>query len=259
MMSGGFDITGRVAIVTGGSKGIGHGMALDLSEAGADVAIVSRHLDEGEAAAEEIKKGGRKGLAICADIRIPADCEMLVNKTVEELGRLDILINCAGTNIRKPLVEYTEEEWDTILNTNLKGLFFCSQAAAKIMIKQGKGRIVNISSGAAQVGVPLLGPYSASKGGITQLTKVCALEWAKYGITVNAIGPTYIKTPLTEEWLRDPERYDAIISRSAIKRLGESDDLRGMMLLLVSDASSYITGHTFYVDGGALAGWPVDW
>ena len=166
----GFDITGRVAIVTGGSKGIGFGMALDLAEAGADVAVVSRNLDEGEAAAEEIRKRGRKGLAICADVRIPADCDMLVSKTVEQLGRLDILVNCAGTNIRKPLVEFTEEEW-----------------------------------------------------------------------------------------LSDPERYDAIISRSAIKRLGERDDLRGMLLLLISDASSYITGHTFYVDGGALAGWPVDW
>ena len=127
------------------------------------------------------------------------------------------------------------------------------------MIKQGKGKIVNISSGAAQLAVPMLGPYSASKGGITQLTKVCALEWAKNGITVNSIGPTYIKTPMTAEWLEDPARYEAVISRSAIKRLGEPDDLTGILLLLVSDASSYITGHTFYVDGGALAGWSLDW
>jgi NAD(P)-dependent dehydrogenase (short-subunit alcohol dehydrogenase family) len=254
-----FDITGRVAIVTGGSKGIGFGMATDLAEAGADVAIVSRHLEEGKAAAEEVKKRGRRGLAIAADVRAPAECEMLVRKTVEAFGTVNILINCAGTNIRKPLIEYQEEEWDTVLETNLKGLFFCSQAAAKVMLKQEHGRIVNISSGAAQTGVPLLGPYCASKGGITQLTKVCALEWARYGITVNAIGPTYIKTPLTEAWLSDPARYDAIISRSAIKRLGEPSDLRGMLLLLASDASSYITGQTFYVDGGSLAGWPVDW
>ncbi len=145
------------------------------------------------------------------------------------------------------------------MNTNLKGLFFCSQFAAKEMIRQGKGRIVNISSGGAQIAVPLLGPYCASKGGITQLTKACALEWARYGITVNAIGPTYIKTPLTAEWLSDPERYNQVISRSAIKRLGEPKDLRGLLFLLVSDASDYITGQTFYVDGGALAGWPVDW
>jgi len=254
-----FDITGRAAIVTGGSKGIGLGMVTDLADAGADVAIVSRHPDEAEAAAEEVRKRGRKGLAIPADVQVPNNCQMLVNKTLETFGRLDILINCAGINIRKPLVDYTVEEWDAILNTNLRGLFFCSQSAAKVMIKQERGRIVNISSGGAQIAVPMLGPYCASKGGITQLTKACALEWAKYGINVNAIGPTYIKTPLTEEWISDPERYNAIISRSAIKRLGEPDDLRGLLLLLVSDASAYITGQTFYVDGGALAGWPLDW
>lgn len=254
-----FDLSGRVAIVTGGSKGIGFQMAIDLAEAGADVAIVSRHFDEGEAAAEEVRNRGRKGLAISADVCVPENMEMMVKKTVEKLGRLDILVNSAGTNIRKPLLEYNEEEWDTILNTNLKGLFFCSQFAVKEMIKQEKGRIVNISSGAAQTGVPLLGPYCASKGAITQLTKVCALEWARYGINVNAIGPTYIKTPLTEKWLSDPARYNAVLSRSAIKRLGEPEDLRGLLLLLVSDASDYITGQTFFVDGGSLAGWPVDW
>jgi gluconate 5-dehydrogenase len=254
-----FDISGRVAIVTGGSKGIGLGMAMDLAEAGADLVIVSRHLDEGEAAAEEVRKRGSKGLAISADVRIPKDCGMIVKKTVETFGRLDILVNSAGINIRKPLIEYNEEEWDSILDTNLKGLFFCSQFAAREMIGQGKGKIVNISSGGAQIAVPMLGPYCASKGGITQLTRVCALEWARYGITVNAIGPTYIRTPLTEKWLSDPERYKAILSRSAIKRLGEPRDLRGVLLLLVSDASDYITGQTFFVDGGALAGWPVDW
>jgi gluconate 5-dehydrogenase/2-deoxy-D-gluconate 3-dehydrogenase len=123
------------------------------------------------------------------------------------------------------------------------------------MIKQEKGRILNISSAAAVWGAPYLGPYAASKGGLTQLTKVCALEWAKYGITVNAIGPTYIKTPLTAEWISDPARYKMLISKSAIKRLGETEDLKGLLMLLVSDASSYITGQTFYVDGGALAGW----
>jgi NAD(P)-dependent dehydrogenase (short-subunit alcohol dehydrogenase family) len=254
-----FDITDRIAIVTGGSKGIGFGMAIVLAEQGADVAIVSRHINEGEAAIEEIKKRGRKGLAISADVRLPEDCKMMVRRVVEAFGRLDILVNSAGTNIRKPLLEYNGEEWDTILNTNLKGLFFSSQFAAKEMINNGKGRIVNLSSGAAQTGVPFLGPYCASKGGITQLTKVCALEWAGYGITVNAIGPTYIKTPLTAQWLSDPARYEAVISRSPIKRLGEIEDLRGMLLLLVSDASAYITGQTFYVDGGSLAGWPVDW
>lgn len=249
------DISNRVAVVTGGSKGIGHAMALFLAEAGADVAIVSRHLDEGEAVAEEIRKMGRKAFAISADVRFPEDCRMLVQRTVERFARIDILVNSAGTNIRKPLIDYNEEDWDTILDTNLKGLFFTSQSAAKEMMKQKRGRIVNISSGAASIGAPFLGPYCASKGGITQLTKVCALEWADYGITINAIGPTYIKTPLTEEWVSDPVRYERIIRRCAIKRLAEPKDLKGLLLLLVSDASSYITGQTFYVDGGSLAGW----
>jgi NAD(P)-dependent dehydrogenase (short-subunit alcohol dehydrogenase family) len=184
---------------------------------------------------------------------------MVVEKAVEGFGKLDILVNNAGVNIRKPLVEYTEEEWDAVLDTNLKGLFFCSQAAAKAMMRQDRGRIINMSSGAARIGVPMLGPYAASKGGITQLTKVCALEWAGHGITVNAIGPMYIKTPLTEAWLSDPERYEQIIRRSAVKRLGETADLRGVLLLLASDSSDYLTGRTYYIDGGSLAGWPLEW
>jgi NAD(P)-dependent dehydrogenase (short-subunit alcohol dehydrogenase family) len=255
ILMSGFNISEKVAIVTGGTKGIGFAMVMDLMEAGADVVVVSRHLDEAEAVVEEVNKRGHRGLALSADVSSPEDCEMLVRKTVEMFGSLDIIVNNAGTNIRKPLLDYNEEDWDTILNTNLKGVFFCSQFAAKEMMKQEKGRILNISSAAAAWGAPYLGPYAASKGGITQLTKVCALEWAKYGITVNAIGPTYIKTPLTAEWVSDPDRYKMIIDKSAIKRLGETEDLKGILLLLVSDASSYITGQTFYVDGGALAGW----
>jgi NAD(P)-dependent dehydrogenase (short-subunit alcohol dehydrogenase family) len=250
-----FDISGRVAVVTGGSKGIGYGIAKDLADGGANVVVVSRHLNEAEAAADEVRRRGREGLAISADVQNPGECEQLVRKTVESFSRLDILINNAGTNIRKPLLEYTEAEWDAILDTNLKGLFFCSQFAAREMRKQEKGRIVNISSVGAQLAAPFLGPYCASKGGITQLTKVCALEWAQYNITVNAIGPYYIKTPLTEEWVSDPARHEKILSRTAIQRLGEPEDLSRLLILLASDASSYITGQTFYVDGGALAGW----
>lgn len=250
-----FNLSEQIAIVTGGSKGIGYAIAMDLAATDADVAIISRHLDEAEAAAEEVTKLGRRSLAISADVRSPADCEMLIKKTVEAFGRIDILVNNAGTNIRKPLLEYNEDDWDTILDTNLKGVFFCSQFAVKEMMKHKQGRIVNISSAAAVLGTPYLGPYAASKGGVTQLTKVCALEWAQFGITVNAIGPTYIKTPRTAEWISDPERYKLLIDKSPIKRLGETEDLKGILLLLVSDASSYITGQTFYVDGGALSGW----
>lgn len=254
-----FDLSGRVAVVTGGSKGIGFGLATYLAEAGANVVLASRHLDEGRAAAAKIERKGTRAMAVEADVRDVRSCERIVSETVREFGTVDILVNCAGTNIRKPLVDFTEEDWDAVLDTNLKGLFFCSQFAAREMIKQGKGRIINISSLAAQTGVPLLGPYCASKGGITQLTKVCALEWARYGIRVNAIAPPYIKTPLTEQWLSDPQRYQAVVSRSPLKRLGEIKDLKGLLLLLASDESDYITGQTFFVDGGFLSGWSADW
>ena len=254
-----FDISGKIALVTGGSKGLGLQAAQDLAQGGANLALVSRHIDEcRESAAKVASQFGVKAMALSADIRQPADCKRIVEETVKQYGGLDILVNSAGVNIRKPLLDYNEEEWDTVLDTNLKGLFFTSQAAARQMKEKGKGKIVNISSAAAKIGLPFLGPYCSSKGGITQLTKVCALEWAEFGITVNAIAPTYIRTPLTEEWLKDPERVASLTKRCAIKRLGEPQDLTGLILLLASGASDYITGKTFVVDGGSLAGWAAE-
>jgi len=251
------DIAGRVAIVTGGSKGLGQQMVLDLAEAGADVVVVSRHLDEAQAVADRVKERGRRGMAIAADISRVDDCAKIVKKTVETFGKVDILVNNAGMNQRGPLLEVVESQFDIILATDLKGLFFCSQFAAREMMKQKKGRIVNITSAAAVIGVPVLGIYCAAKAAAAQLTKVCALEWAQYGITVNAIGPYYVRTEINKDFLALKENYDRIVSKVAIKRLGDPNDLTGSLLLLVSDAGAYITGQSFYVDGGAMAGWPL--
>jgi len=252
-----FDISGKVAIVTGGSKGIGLQMALDLAEAGAEVVIASRHLNEAQTAADQVKEKGRRGLAIQADISRVPECARLIRKTVETFGKVDIPVNNAGMNERGPLIEVVEEQYDKIMATDLKGLFFCSQFAAKEMMKQKWGRIVNITSAAAVIGVPILGIYCTAKAGAAQLTKVCALEWAQYGITVNAIGPYYVQTDINKDFLAVKANYDRIVSKVAIKRLGDPIDLTGTLLLLVSDAGGYITGQSFYVEGGAMAGWPL--
>jgi len=254
-----FDLSQRVAVVTGGSKGLGFEIAMTLAEAGADVVVASRNLQECEAAAAKVRTTGRKSLAVAADVTRVQDCRTLIQKTVDTFGRLDVMVNNAGMNLRGPLIEVEEERYDQILGTNLKGLFFCSRFAAAQMQKNGWGRIINITSAAAILGVPMLGLYGAAKAGAAQLTKSCAIEWAPYGINVNAIGPYYIKTDLNRDFLAIPENYDAMAGKAALKRLGEPSDLKGLVLLLATDASAYITGQSFYLDGGTLAGWPMNW
>lgn len=254
-----FDLSGRVALITGGSKGIGKYLALELAGAGASVVIVSRHLEEGQKVAGDIQKTGGRALALYGDISKVETLPDMVNKAVDKMGRIDILINNAGTNVRKPALDFDEAEWDRVLDTNLKGTFFCSQIVAKEMIKSGGGKIINISSAAGNTAVPWLTPYSVSKAAIIHLTRALALEWARYGITVNAIAPSYIETPLTREWLSDPRRYELVSHRSPLKRVGKLEDLTGILLLFASDQSSFITGQTLIVDGGTSSGWVVDW
>jgi NAD(P)-dependent dehydrogenase (short-subunit alcohol dehydrogenase family) len=254
-----FNLKGKVVLITGGSKGIGKHFAFDLASAGADVGIVSRHLDEGQEVVEQIQASGGNALALYADISDPSTLTPMVREVVKTMGKIDVLVNNAGVNVRKPALDFDEADWDRVLNTNLKGTFFCSQAVAKEMIPKGGGKIVNISSAAGERAVPWLTPYSVSKAGIIHLTKALALEWAKYGITVNAIAPSYIETPLTKQWLSDPERYALISKRSPLNRVGRLEDLTGSLLLFSCEESDFITGQTLFVDGGSGAGWVVEW
>ena len=254
-----FDLSGKVALITGGSKGIGKCIAMDLAQAGAKVVIVSRHPEEGRKIAQEIGKSYSPAVALYADLSRPDTLPPMVEEAVDRMGKIDVLINNAGTNIRKPALDFREDEWDTVLNTNLKGTFFCSQAVAKTMADAGGGKIINISSAAGGKAVPWLTPYSVSKAGIIHLTRALAIEWAQYNITVNAVAPSYMETPLTREWLSVPKRRDLIAKRSPLNRVGRPTDLTGAILLFASDESNFITGQTLFVDGGSGAGWVIQW
>ncbi len=247
----GTDLPGKVAVVTGGSKGIGYGMARTLAEAGVHVVVVSRNLAEGERVADELRGLGARAGARTADVTRKAEVEAMVASVVKEFGRIDILVNNAGMNIRKPLLELAEEEWDQVLSTNLKGVFLVGQAVGRVMTRQKRGKIINIASVAGVKGRPFLGAYCSSKGGVIQLTRVMALEWVKDNVQVNAIGPSYIETPMTSDWIK--VKKEEIIQRIPMGRLGTFEDLAGAVLYLASEASDFVTGQTIFVDGGSTA------
>lgn len=245
-----YDLSGKVALVTGGSKGIGYGIARRLAQAGADIAIVSRHESEAMRAAESLGSLNVQSLGIAADVSEVSDVEMILGKIIERFNKIDILINNAGIAIRAPALEITEEIWDKVLDINLKGMFFCAQAAAKRMIKGNGGTVINISSVQFMVGQRNQAPYAASKGGISMVTKVLALEWAEYKIRVNAIAPGSIKTDLNREYLAKPENLQKNLSLIPLRRIGNPEDVAGMAVFLCTDDASYITGTTLLVDGG---------
>lgn len=248
-----FDLTGKVALVTGGSKGIGYAMAEALGLYGATVIISSRGKEEGELGAKRLQDENIKASYIQCDVTKKQEIEKMVEEIVNEFGSLDILINNAGMNIRKKLIDIEESDWDTVLGVNLKGAFLVGQAVAKQMIKQNYGKIINISSILGSIALPYQTCYAASKGGINQMTKIWAEELAEYNITVNAIGPAYIMTPMTKEWLSDPDRNANIIQSKMIKRMGDVSDLIGPVVFLASDTSAFVTGQILNVDGGWTA------
>lgn len=253
-MSIDMSLEGKVAIVTGGTSGIGKAIATGLAEAGADVIPTSRSIDKVKETVGIIRQMGRKSLEIPTDVTKPEDVAELVKKVLQEYGKIDILVNSAGMTVQKLVKDLSLEEWDEVLNLNLKAAFICCKMVGDVMIGQGSGKIINIASIAGQVALGGAAPYCASKGGLIQLTKVFAVEWARYNIYVNAIAPGYIRTPLNEEYLYDGgPLYKKIINRVPLKRLGRVEDLQGVAVFLASEASNYITGQVIFVDGGMLA------
>jgi len=246
-------LAGKVAVVTGGSRGIGKGIALMFAEAGADVVVCSRNLDgKLGMAAEEIKGLGRRSLAVTADVTRSADIDNLVKKTMDEFGAIDILVNNAGTVTRATVVEHSEEDWDRVLDTNLKSYFLCSRAAGKVMMEQKRGNIINIASYRGIVAAPGRVSYSVSKAGVIMLTSVLAYEFASYNIRVNAIAPGWVKTELTEPLWGDPKRNKVITDTISIERWAAVAEMASVALFLASDLSSYVTGHTLLADGGIV-------
>lgn len=245
-----FQLINKIALVTGAGRGIGRALAIGLAEAGADVALFARTASDIEEVAHEIRALGRKAYPFTVDVTNREQIEEAVQRIIEQTGRLDILVNNAGMNIRSQALAVTDEEWDTIMQTNLKSAFLCSQIVGRHMQQKEYGRIINIASVAGQVALRTGVVYAATKAAMIQMTKVLALEWGKYGINVNSIGPWYFKTPLTEKILANPDYLAEIIARTPLGRVGELEELVGPTVFFASDAANYVTGQTLFVDGG---------
>lgn len=245
-------LEGKVALIAGGSRGIGEASAIALAEAGADVVVSSRKLPELERVAGEVRDRGRRGLAIASHIAIPDESRELVDRVVSEFGRIDILMNNAGTNpYFGPILDAEEWAWDVTMNVNLKGPFLLAQMVARVMREQGGGSIINTAStGGLRPGANE-GIYSVTKAGLIMLTRVMAKEWGQYGIRANALAPGVIKTRLSEALWKEPALGEAVVRRTPMGRLGEIEDVAGIVVYLASDASSFVTGDTFVIDGGA--------
>ena len=245
-----FELKGKIAMVTGATRGLGEVSARTLASAGADIAVCGRSADDLKRVTDEIRKLGRKTEGFFIDVTSKPSVSDSVDRILETFGRIDILVNNAGVNFRVPVLEFPEEEWDRVINTNLKGYFLVAQAVVPQMLQNGYGKVINMSSILGAVGLPHQVAYASSKGGVDQMTKVMALEWAKQGVRVNAIGPTYFETELVTQIRNDPERFKFINERTPMGRWGYLPELEGAVIFLASPASDFITGQTIYVDGG---------
>ncbi len=247
-----FDLSQKVAIVTGGNRGIGFAIAAGLAKAGASVVIANRNAEAGQKAVDSIKSDGFRATSVPTDVSVKSSVENLIVKVIENFNRIDILVNSAGVIQRGPVEDFTEEQWDYIININLKGLFFCCQLVGKAMIKQKKGKIINISSNVSEIIQPLRTVYAVSKAGVSHLTRGLALEWAKYNINVNAIGPGPTITELNKKYFKEnPDDLQERIDSIPMARVGDPLDHVGAAIFLASGASDYVTGQTLLVDGGS--------
>jgi len=247
------DLDGKAAVVIGGTSGIGRAIAHGLAEAGADVAATSRRIDQVEIVAAEIEQRGRKTLRLASDVNDRQSLEDLLTQTVAAFGKVDILVNSAGRTKRAPSLEFSEDDWNLIIDTNLTGTFRACQVFGTHMVERGYGRIINIASLASFVSLYQVAAYAASKAAVASLTKSLAIEWASRGVCVNAIAPGVFRTALNEKLLDGSERGREFLLRTPMKRFGKVEELAGAAVFLASDAASYITGEVLVVDGGLLA------
>lgn len=249
-----FDLTGKVAVVTGGGTGLGEAAAKALAEAGASLVVCGRRQEPLEKVASEIQSAGGKALPLKMDVSRREEVESVASEALRTFGKVDILVNNAGINIVKPFLKLTEEDWDAVLNINLKGCFYCCQAIGKGMVERKSGSIINMVSVFGLTGFMNISPYIASKGAIVQLTKALAVEWGRHNVRVNAIAPSYIRTDMTKRDIESDERILQFnLGKIPMRRGGEPSELAGVVVFLASDASSFITGDTIAVDGGWLA------
>jgi NAD(P)-dependent dehydrogenase (short-subunit alcohol dehydrogenase family) len=251
-------LDGRVALVTGGSRGLGLGIALALADAGAEIAIVARTAAQVAGAVERVRALGRQGHAIVADVADPQAPQAILGEVLSRFRRLDILVHAAGINVRKPVEQVTRDDYERVMRVNVESAFFLAQAAAPVMRAAGRGRIIAVGSVAAEIAIPRVSVYAMSKGGLKQMVKSLALEWAKDGITVNAIAPGRFWTTMTDAVFSNPELHASAVRVIPMGRPGVAADLAGAAVLFASDASAYITGQTLIVDGGWLAGGGVE-
>ena len=251
-MNAKFDLTGKVAIVTGGGRGIGRAVSLGLAQSGASVVVASRTPKEVEGVAEEIKKMGGKALAMVTDLTVNDQLENLVNATVKEFGRIDILVNNAARSFLRSLLDLREDGWDKVFNTNVKAVWLLSRLVARKMIEQKGGRIINITTVGAEKAELGMGAYGCSKAALKMLTRCMAREWAQFGIQVNAVGPGLTKTDFSKPIWSNPEVAKHVSAAIPMGRLAEPEEMVGSVLFLASDAAQFITGHSIYVDGGSL-------
>ncbi|MEW5978895.1 MAG: glucose 1-dehydrogenase [Acidobacteriota bacterium] len=248
-------LDGQVALVTGTGSGLGQAISLALAEAGADLIITETpgRLDGAKVTAQGIRARGREALVLPLNVTSVKSIERMTERAIRRFSKIDVLVNNAGINIAQPALEVTEKQWDEVLSVNLKGVFFCSQIVGREMVKRKSGKIINIASQNGVIGYYKRAAYCASKAGVVNLTRVLALEWAPYHINVNAVGPTFILTPLTEKFFQDRQFSKEILQRIPLGRLGQPQDVTGAVVFLASPAAALITGHTLLVDGGWTA------
>lgn len=246
-------LKGKVAIVTGGNSGMGRASAFALAEKGASIAVAARSASRGEQVVSELKGVGQDAVFIETDVSSVESCRALVRRTVEVLGRVDVLVNCAGTWTVTSALDVTEEEWDRQFAVNVKGAFFCAQAAIPHLVEQGSGKIINIASVASFVGFPGASLYCATKGALATMTKALATEFAPAGININSIAPGNIETPFNAQLMADPDHYKACIDNTPAGRNGKPEDIAPAVVFLASEESSYMHGACMIIDGGWLA------